>query len=68
VWLDTARPGSVPQPYRHLEFAHDTGGAIRGPVRADLFLGFGETAERLAGAMRQRGKLYVLLPSARQIN
>ena len=68
VWLDTALPGSEPRPYRRLEFAQDTGGAIRGPVRADLFLGFGGNAERLAGAMRSRGKLYVLLPSARQMD
>ena len=68
VWLDTALPGSEPRPYRRLEFAQDTGGAIRGPARADLFLGFGQNAEQLAGAMRQRGKLYVLLPSARPLN
>jgi len=68
VWLDTALPGSEPRPYRRLEFAQDTGGAIRGPARADLFLGFGRNAEQLAGAMRQRGKLYVLLPSARPLN
>ena len=68
VWLDTALPGSEPRPYRRLEFAHDTGGAIRGPARADLFLGFGQNAEQLAGAMRQRGKLYVLLPAARALN
>jgi membrane-bound lytic murein transglycosylase A len=68
VWLDTALPGSEPRPYRRLEFAQDTGGAIRGPVRADLFLGFGQDAEQLAGAMRQRGKLYVLLPSARSLD
>jgi membrane-bound lytic murein transglycosylase A len=68
VWLDTSLPDSEPRPYRRLEFAQDTGGAIRGPARADLFLGFGETAERLAGAMRSRGRLYVLLPSARQMN
>ena len=68
VWLDTVLPGSEPRPYRRLEFAHDTGGAIRGPARADLFLGFGQNAEQLAGAMRQRGKLYVLLPAARALN
>jgi membrane-bound lytic murein transglycosylase A len=68
VWLDTVLPGSEPRPFRRLEFAQDTGGAIRGPARADLFLGFGQNAEQLAGAMRSRGKLYVLLPSARQIN
>ncbi len=69
VWLDTTLPGnSEPGPYRRLEFAQDTGGAIRGPARADLFLGFGQNAERLAGAMRQRGNLYVLLPAERRLN
>ncbi|MDO8703655.1 MAG: murein transglycosylase A [Sulfuricaulis sp.] len=69
VWLDTTLPDSRdPKPFRRLEFAQDTGGAIRGPARADLFLGFGEKAERLAGEMRQRGKLYVLLPAARAMN
>lgn len=63
VWFDTTLPGAdKTKPYRRLVFAQDTGGAIRGAVRADLFLGFGEYAERVAGAMRQRGKLYVLLP------
>lgn len=69
VWLDTTLPGNGEStPYRRLEFAQDTGGAIRGPTRADLFLGFGEKAERLAGVMHQPGKLYVLLPAARPIN
>lgn len=64
VWLDTSLPDGK-RPYRRLMFAQDTGGAIRGPVRADLFFGFGENAEALAGAMRQRGKLFVLLPKPR---
>ena len=68
VWFDTSLPGAAEQPYRRLVFAQDTGGAIRGPARADLFLGFGEEAERIAGAMRQRGKLYVLLPASRTLN
>jgi membrane-bound lytic murein transglycosylase A len=69
VWFDTSLPGDDSmRPYRRLVFAQDTGGAIRGPVRADLFLGFGENAERIAGGMRQRGKLYVLLPAERELN
>lgn len=69
VWFDTSLPDDASaRPYRRLVFAQDTGGAIRGPVRADLFLGFGENAERIAGAMRQRGKLYVLLPAERGVN
>lgn len=66
VWFDTSLPGNgEARPYRRLVFAQDTGGAIRGPIRADLFLGFGEHAEHVAGNMRQRGKMYVLLPAPR---
>ncbi len=66
IWLDTSLPAnSEPKPYRRLVFAQDTGGAIKGPARADLFLGFGAKAEQLAGAMRQPGKLYVLQPLPR---
>lgn len=69
VWFETSLPGDgEDRLYRRLVFAQDTGGAIRGAVRADLFLGFGEKAERVAGAMRQRGKLYVLLPRERTLN
>jgi membrane-bound lytic murein transglycosylase A len=52
-------------PYRRLVFAQDTGGAIRGPVRADVFFGYGPLAEERAGRMRQSGRLYVLLPAPR---
>jgi membrane-bound lytic murein transglycosylase A len=44
--------------------AQDTGGAIKGPVRADIFFGFGHPAESLAGEMKQTGTMYVLLPKA----
>jgi membrane-bound lytic murein transglycosylase A len=44
--------------------AQDTGGAIRGPLRADIFFGFGPDAEADAGRMKQPGRLYVLLPKA----
>ncbi len=64
VWLDTRLPGEE-KPYRRLVFAQDTGGAIKGAVRADLFFGFGPEAESLAGRMKQPGRLYVLLPAAR---
>lgn len=47
-----------------LFIAQDTGGAIRGCVRADLFFGFGAQAERDAGGMKQNGQLYVLLPKS----
>jgi len=45
-----------------LFIAQDVGGAIRGAVRADIFFGFGQRAERLAGGMKGHGQMYVLLP------
>jgi len=44
--------------------AQDTGGAIRGPVRGDLFWGFGDEAARKAGPMKQQGNYYLLLPKS----
>lgn len=61
VWLETTQPESG-VPYRRLMLAQDTGGAIKGHVRADVFWGQGETAERMAGLMKQRGRLFVLQP------
>lgn len=48
--------------FNRLLIAQDTGGAIRGPVRADVFWGFGQSAEDIAGHMKSQGMLYVLLP------
>ncbi|HKC54380.1 MAG TPA: 3D domain-containing protein, partial [Burkholderiales bacterium] len=45
-----------------LVLAQDTGGAIRNPVRADFFWGFGSEAGAQAGRMRQQGRMWVLLP------
>jgi membrane-bound lytic murein transglycosylase A len=52
-----------PDPVHALMVAQDTGGAIRGPVRGDMFFGFGADAERRAGAMKAPGHLFVLLPN-----
>jgi hypothetical protein len=46
---------------QRLLIARDTGGAIRGPVRGDVFWGHGLDAERRAGTMRARGGYYMLL-------
>ena len=43
--------------------AQDTGGAIKGAVRADVYWGSGEDAGVLAGRMRQPGRMWVLLPN-----
>jgi membrane-bound lytic murein transglycosylase A len=58
---DTDPGKSVPLLQRLL-IAQDTGGAIRGPVRGDVFWGFGPSAEDKAGRMTSRGHFYVLLP------
>jgi membrane-bound lytic murein transglycosylase A len=46
-----------------LMIAQDTGGAIKGPVRGDVFFGFGEEAENRAGTMKAPGRMFVLLPN-----
>ena len=61
VWIDTTDPVTK-QPLRRLMIAQDLGGAIKGPVRADVFWGWGSDAENKAGLMRQQGTDYVLLP------
>jgi len=61
VWLQTTWPDSG-APLNRLMFAQDTGGAIRGAVRADVYWGEGNRAETLAGNMKQSGRLIVLLP------
>jgi membrane-bound lytic murein transglycosylase A len=53
-----------PDPVHALTVAQDIGGAIRGPVRGDIFFGFGAQAEQRAGAMKAAGALYLLLPNA----
>jgi membrane-bound lytic murein transglycosylase A len=68
VWLDTSapRPGRPDEeaPLRRLMVAQDTGGAIKGVVRGDVFWGAGEPAEAIAGRMKGRGGIALLLPKA----
>jgi membrane-bound lytic murein transglycosylase A len=61
VWLATTRPNAS-EVMNRLVLAQDTGGAIRGNVRADFFWGFGDEAGKQAGAMKQKGRMWVLLP------
>ena len=49
------------QSFSRFVLNHDTGAAIKGPGRVDLFCGTGEKAERTAGAMKESGELYFLL-------
>ncbi len=61
IFLNTTWPGSD-RPLRRLVVAQDTGSAIKGPVRGDLFWGFGEPALEFAGRMKQEGGYFLLLP------
>jgi membrane-bound lytic murein transglycosylase A len=61
VFLATTQPNSS-LPLRRLVMAQDTGGAIKGVVRADFFWGFGAEAGAQAGRMKQSGQMWVLLP------
>lgn len=63
IWLD-AHQRFTTGDIRRLVVAQDTGGAIRGPVRGDLFWGHGSAAAAGAGAMNARGRYYLLLPKA----
>jgi membrane-bound lytic murein transglycosylase A len=51
-------------PFRRLVISQDTGSAILGPARADIFVGSGEAAGREAGRVRHPGDFFLLLPKA----
>ena len=61
IWLD-AQQRFIPGAIRRLVVAQDTGGAIKGAVRGDLFWGSDEAAAEEAGAMNATGRYYLLLP------
>ncbi len=61
VFLSTTYPNSS-HPLNKLVMAQDTGGAIKGGVRADFYWGAGQQAGTSAGSMKQSGKMWVLLP------
>jgi membrane-bound lytic murein transglycosylase A len=62
IFLAAEDPDENLKPIRRLMVAQDTGGAIRGPVRGDIFFGHGPEAARLAGQAKLRGRTWVLLP------
>jgi len=66
VFLDTTEPNKS-TPLQRLMIAQDTGGAIRGAVRADFFWGFGDVAAEMSGRMKQRGMLWILWPKLAKI-
>ena len=65
VWLETNVPSATDgalQPFNQLLIAQDTGTAIIGHARGDVFWGFGEAAGNIAGQMKSPGSMIVLLP------
>jgi membrane-bound lytic murein transglycosylase A len=62
LWLDVPHPDAAQPSIAKMVLAHDTGSAILGKIRADYFFGAGGQAKAWAGAMRGRGRMFVLLP------
>lgn len=63
LWLDTLEPDG--SPLQRVMIAQDSGAAIKGPVRGDVYWGTGEDAFAKAGRMKSRGTYYLLLPRQR---
>jgi membrane-bound lytic murein transglycosylase A len=61
VWIE--KEGQAP--IRRLMVAQDTGSAIKGPQRGDIFFGTGDDAGRAAGRLRDPGRMVVLMPIQR---
>ncbi|MEO0394203.1 MAG: 3D domain-containing protein, partial [Pseudomonadota bacterium] len=62
MFLEATDPLDAGQKIQRLMVAQDTGGAIRGGVRGDVFWGYGADAEERAGRMKSRGRYWILLP------
>ena len=65
MWLDSMAPtgeAARPMPFRQLLVAQDTGSAIKGLARGDVYWGFGDAAGHIAGPMKSTGVMTVLLP------
>ncbi|MEY4717657.1 MAG: rane-bound lytic murein transglycosylase [Pseudomonadota bacterium] len=61
LWLDAEHPSGA-QRLRRLVMAQDTGGAIKGLIRGDVYWGQGEQAADWAGTMKSRGRYFLLVP------
>jgi membrane-bound lytic murein transglycosylase A len=67
IWVDADLPiaSETPEtPFRHLLIAQDTGSAIVGPARADIFFGAGEEIGHVAGRIKQHGQFVMLVPKS----
>jgi len=71
IWIDAKFPlkSEVPQDtFQHLMVAQDTGSAIRGPARADIYFGHGGNIPHIAGRIKQFGKFVMLVPKDVSVN
>lgn len=68
LWVDIAPPVEGANAIKRLMIAQDTGGAIVGPVRGDVFWGYGKIAEEMAGKMKSQGRYWVLVPHDRSVD
>jgi membrane-bound lytic murein transglycosylase A len=67
IFLETTTPPETPggaKPFVELMMAQDTGTAIKGLARGDVYWGWGESQAHIAGHMKSPGKMTVLLPQA----
>jgi membrane-bound lytic murein transglycosylase A len=67
IWIDAEFPIESEKPetkFRHLLVAQDTGSAIIGPARADIYFGHGEEISHIAGRIKQNGEFVVLVPQS----
>jgi len=62
LWVQTHDPLDGAKAFNRLMVAQDTGGAIKGAVRGDIFFGAGKLATRRAGNMKRPGRYFVMLP------
>lgn len=65
AWIETKLPDSgygVGKDYNRMMVIQDTGSAIKGAVRGDFFFGNGKKAEELAGNMKSKFKIFILIP------
>jgi membrane-bound lytic murein transglycosylase A len=67
VWIEAEFPIESEKPdtkFRRLLFAQDTGSAIVGPARADIYFGHGEEISHIAGRIKQYGQFVMLAPQS----
>jgi membrane-bound lytic murein transglycosylase A len=67
IWIDANLPIDSEKPetnFRRLLFAQDTGSAIVGPARADIYFGHGEELSHIAGRIKQYGQFVMLVPQS----